>query len=53
MSEKKKAGRPNKFTKGGEMKLCTFTRSLPVKGEKQIKEAIDKTISQFKDYDWT
>jgi hypothetical protein len=53
MSEKKKVGRKHKFTKGGEMKICTFTRSLPIKGEKEIKEAINKTINQFKDYDWT
>lgn len=48
-----KTGRKPKFKQGGEMETVTFTRRLPVKGKAQIMKAVDETINQFKEYDWT
>lgn len=53
MANDRNAGRKHKFSKGGQMKPYTFTRSLPVKGKETITKAIDEAINQFKDYDWT
>ena len=50
---KGKSGRPPSFEKGGKMVKCTITRNLPEKGKETIIEAINKTIDQFKPYDWT
>lgn len=53
MSNDRSAGRPSKFPKGGNMVKVVINRSLPEKGKEEIIKAIDKTINQFRDYDWT
>ena len=51
MANDRNAGRKPKFNKG--VKLISLQRKIPEKGFKEISEAVDKTINQFKDYDWT
>lgn len=45
------AGRKPKFLKGG--KMIAVQLRVPEKGRETIMKAVDETINQFKEYDWT
>ena len=53
MANDRNAGRKHKFKNGGKMVNLQLNRSVPEKAKEQIKKAIDETINQFRDYDWT